>query len=130
MRRPACAGRSLQRATILISLLVGQNQDEVHQCPNSEATKGKKLGNTGADLAKVEAVNAEDAHQQCQEPRHKEGLGRRGRRLELLRVSLRRLERLAVRLLETLLRLLTERRRRLVPPLRCRRLVAWGAGGW
>ena len=65
---------ALQREALLVALLVRQNEDEVNECPDTHAPEGEQLEQSGTDLAQIEAVDAEYADEQGEQPGHQEGL--------------------------------------------------------
>jgi hypothetical protein len=63
---------SLEAQTLLVLLSAGQRNDEVDEVPDAETAEGDEFEDAGADLAQVEAVDAESAEQPRQQPRSEE----------------------------------------------------------
>src|ERR1043165_5399851 len=71
-----------ERVAGLVLERADDDQDEVDQHPDAEPPEGDQLQDPGADLADIEAVNAEKAEEQAQEHRREDALVRgAGRRL-------------------------------------------------
>jgi predicted Zn-dependent protease len=66
--------RRLDDVPVAVSKAAGDDDDEVHQRPDAEATESQQLQYSGADLADVETVDAEGAEEKAQQDRRDESL--------------------------------------------------------
>src|SRR5262245_33668501 len=64
----------LDRSAVAIRELADGDQDEVDQRPDAEAAQRDELQDTGADLAHVEAMDAEEAEEEAQQDGRYEAL--------------------------------------------------------